>query len=106
MYFLTTTIDEPGLANLIDESVANFNSDFRKHQPFGIVVREEPIDPANMPDVMVTTFYLVVTGDVTIKNGDQALKFTHAMFSALKEVSRLNKSNCVVSHPKKKFGFD
>lgn len=97
MYYLTTTIDEEGLTDLINETAVKINAPFRKCQPFGIVRTEEPINPETMPAVMVTTFYLVFTGNVTAKNAKQQGDFMAAMFEAAAEIQRLNEMNCILA---------
>ena len=94
MWYLTTTIDEAGMVDLINDAAARINAPMRKRQPFGIVRTEEPLDRETMPDVMVSTFYLVLTGDVEAK---KAGEFMNAMGAAVDEVRRLNEANYIMA---------
>ena len=96
MYYLTTTIDEMGMADLINDAAAVINAPFRKRQPFGIVRTEEPLDAERMPAVMVSTFYLVLTGEA-IDKGGMAKGLPEAMGAALDQVRVMNEANYVVS---------
>ena len=97
MWYLTTTIDEQGMTDLINDTAARINAPMRKQQPFGIVRTEEPLDPETMPTVMVSTFYLVLTGDVAAKNTKQAGDFMAAMAEAVDEVRRMNEANYILA---------
>ena len=98
VYCLTTTIDEQGMADLINEAAARVNAPMRKRQPFGIVRTEEPIDPEAMPAVMVSTFYLVLVGDCGANGAKQAADFVEAMNAAADEVRRMNEANYILAH--------
>ena len=101
MYYLTTTIDELSMADLINDTALRINANMRKCQPFGIVRTEEPLDPINMPWVDVSTFYLVLTGEAAAKNAKQEANFMAAMMEAAEEVRRLNEGNYIVARPHK-----
>ena len=98
MYFLTTTIDEPGIAELMADTVALINAPLRKQAPFEIVRTEEPIDEV-MPGVMVSRFHLVIKGEVSAKGDKQAAAFLGAMNNAAAEIQRLNDGGYIVDHP-------
>lgn len=95
MYYLTTTIDEAGMADLINETANRMNAPMRKRRPFGIVRTEEPLDPETMPGVVVSTFYLVLTGDVEPK---KAGEFMNALGAAVDEVRQMNEANYIMAY--------
>ena len=94
VYYLTTTIDEAGMVDLINETANRINAPMRKRQPFGIVRTEEPLDAETMPGVAVSTFYVVLTGDVGAK---RAGEFMSAMGAAVDEVRRMNEANYILA---------
>lgn len=98
MYYLTTTIDEYGMADIVNEVSNRINGGaMRKRQPFGIVRTEEPLNAETMPGVMVSTFYLVLTGEANVKNEKQAAEFMAAMTAAAEEIERMNEANYVIA---------
>ena len=99
MYYYTTTIDEPGIFDVMADAVDRMNALVKKGHPFEIVRTEEPLDVELMPTVAVSRFDLTLTGDVVVKNERQAGDFVTAMMKAAEIVQGLNANNYIVIRP-------